>query len=111
LSDSGTIAAVFARRLSDVIIIDEIAVSCRALGRGLEGTILAEVLGRIASHFEVDRVLVPFVEGPRNSPARFWVDATTALTGDGVREIANAGALAATATSLPVEMRWESDGD
>jgi FkbH-like protein len=111
VSDSGTIAGVFARRQGDSAIIDVIAVSCRALGRGLEGVMLAEALGGIARHLGIERVLVPIIEGPRNHPARSWANATTARVTDGIREIASAGTLAATAGSLPVELHWEADDD
>jgi FkbH-like protein len=110
LSDSGTIAAIFARRASNAAVIDEIAVSCRALGRALEPIILAEVLDRIAGHLEVGRLQVPFVAGPRNSPARAWVDEATVLLGDGSREVASLSILRTIARSLPVELCWEDDG-
>jgi FkbH-like protein len=107
LSDSGTIAAVFARRVGGVALIDEIAISCRALGRALEPVLLAEVLGRIAGHLEVERIQVRFVEGPRNGPARAWLDAATSVNGE-VNEIASA-TLVAIAASLPVDVRWTDD--
>jgi FkbH-like protein len=109
LSDSGTIAAVFARRVADAAVIDEIAISCRALGRALEPILLAEVLGRIARHLDVGRIQVPFVTGPRNGPARGWLDEATVLNGDGVREIASVITLDAITARLPVELRWRDD--
>lgn len=48
-SDSGTIAALFIRKLSKGIAVDEIDISCRALGRRLEPIIIAEALERAAT--------------------------------------------------------------
>ena len=110
LSDSGTIAGIFARREADVAVIDEIALSCRALGRGLEDAMLAKALSGIASHLGVERLRMPLVDGPRNIPARSWADRATAVTVDGDREVAIATALAST-DGLPVEMSWESSAD
>jgi FkbH-like protein len=109
LSDSGMIAAIFARRVPDAAVIDEIAFSCRALGRALEPAIIAEVLDRIAGHFDVGRVQIPFVEGPRNGPARAWVDEFTVMVEGGIREITNMSTLHALTRTLPVELCWGDD--
>ena len=45
-SDSGVIGAVFVRRGDQEIVVDEVDISCRALGRGLEQLIVVESLVR-----------------------------------------------------------------
>jgi FkbH-like protein len=69
LSDSGVIAAIFARRDGEGWIVDDLCISCRALGRGLEDDI---VLGALEGLGE--NVGFAFAEGPRNGPARAWLE-------------------------------------
>ena len=45
--DSGIIGAIFARAEGNQLIIDEISVSCRALGRGIESPMIALALAPI----------------------------------------------------------------
>ena len=69
-SDSGTVAGAFARLASvDEAILDEIVVSCRALGRGLEEVILAVLLGVVHDALGGDAFRVRLRRGPRNEPA------------------------------------------
>jgi FkbH-like protein len=81
-SDSGVIGALFARRAAPGLVVDEIDVSCRALGRGLDELIVLESLVR-ALHvlagpgtdpFAID-VQFTFRSGPRNLPARNCLEA------------------------------------
>jgi len=70
-SDSGVIGAVFARmEASGTLVLDEIDISCRALGRGLETLIVSEALRRIASVLAPSTITIEFRAGPRNEPAR-----------------------------------------
>jgi FkbH-like protein len=69
LSDSGTIAALFARRDGAALIVDELVVSCRALGRGVEHAILTEGVRRVLRDLPAFEVRLPFRPGPRNAPA------------------------------------------
>ncbi len=75
LSDSGTIAAIFTRCTSETIVIEEICISCRALGRGIEDALIAEALAGIARvrGNTMEQVVVRFVAGPRSVPARDWM--------------------------------------
>jgi FkbH-like protein len=74
LSDSGVIAAIQTRRDGPVLLVDEIAISCRALGRGLEDAIIAAALLHAAQELGVSRVRLVVIDGPRNEPARTWVE-------------------------------------
>ncbi|MBU6430200.1 MAG: HAD-IIIC family phosphatase, partial [Cyanobacteria bacterium REEB65] len=74
LSDSGVIGAVFGRRDENgCAIVEELCISCRALGRGLEDAMVGEAVSKIASGLGVDRVAFDFRAGPRNQPAREWL--------------------------------------
>src|SRR5699024_1821602 len=44
LSDSGTIAALVAARENDKLLVNELCISCRALGRRIEDIIVISVL-------------------------------------------------------------------
>ena len=75
-SDSGTVAGAFARQESDhILVVDEIVVSCRALGRDLERVILAVLLQAVHRRLGGRHVRINFVVGPRNEPARFGLEA------------------------------------
>lgn len=79
LSDSGIIGAIFTRCTGDTILVEEICISCRALGRGIEDTLITEALAGIARRASSARELVfRFVEGARNAPARDWMERYTA---------------------------------
>jgi FkbH-like protein len=75
LSDSGNIAALFARRIEGELVVDELCISCRALGRSVEDVIVGEILDRMLERFGLERVRFHFVRGPRNEPALSWLAA------------------------------------
>jgi len=79
LSDSGIIGAIFTRRAGDTIFVEEICISCRALGRGIEDVLVTEALAGIARRASNVRDFVfRLVDGPRNAPARDWLERFTA---------------------------------
>ena len=55
LADSGSIGALFARRDGNALIVEELCISCRAMGRMLEDIIVTEVVAHIAERFHVTR--------------------------------------------------------
>lgn len=73
LSDSGLIGVCVGRKLEDYVEIEECFVSCRALGRGIEDILVLGAIQGILTQFHVDKLLVPFVKGPRNTPAEQFV--------------------------------------
>ncbi|HZR01622.1 MAG TPA: HAD-IIIC family phosphatase [Burkholderiales bacterium] len=73
LSDSGLIGVVAATRDADTLIIAELCLSCRALGRHLESTMVTHALRILAGELPVSRVTFPVRIGPRNGPARKWL--------------------------------------
>ena len=75
-SESGIVAGLFARRDGDgELVVDEIVVSCRALGRNLEAVILAVLLRVAHERLGGERLRIEFVTGPRNAPARTTLEA------------------------------------
>jgi FkbH-like protein len=70
LSDSGVVAAVFARRAGATLRVDELVVSCRALGRGVEAAMVLGALRLAAGDAPVGELSFAFTPGPRNEPAR-----------------------------------------
>ncbi len=71
--DSGIIGVIFARAESNQLVIDEISVSCRALGRSIESPMIALALAPIIERCGPRDVTFCFREGPRNLPARMWL--------------------------------------
>ena len=75
-SDSGIVAGAFARRgVGSELVVDEVVVSCRALGRDLEVVILAVLLRAAHQRLGGQRLRIKFVTGPRNAPARTTLEA------------------------------------
>jgi FkbH-like protein len=77
--DSGVIGAIFARAEGHQLVIDEIAVSCRALGRGIESSMIALAIAPIIERHRLQEVAFRFREGPRNLPARAWLTSFTGI--------------------------------
>lgn len=76
LSDSGLIAIVAARRDGrNRLVIDELTVSCRALGRNIEDIMLFKAFELLADHLgTAGEILVSYAKGPRNGPALAWLN-------------------------------------
>jgi FkbH-like protein len=74
LSSSGIICAVIAHFSNATIFIDEICISCRALGRGLENTLIFGAVKAARFFSDCEKVFVRFEPGPRNEPAKSWIE-------------------------------------
>jgi FkbH-like protein len=84
LSDSGVIGLVVGHYApGSPPIVEEVAISCRALGRGVEDLIVAEALRGALGSTQPDRIRFAFRQGPRNGPARTWLER---LAGEPVSE-------------------------
>jgi FkbH-like protein len=73
LTDSGIIAIAIARREGPRLVVEELCVSCRALGRRIEDLIVAGMLAGGRTFEGAEEVEFACVEGPRNAPARGWL--------------------------------------
>ncbi len=70
LSQSGTVAALFMTIENEVLKLDELVMSCRALGRGLEEEIVLEAIKFAQESSSCQNIEIDFVTGPRNVPAK-----------------------------------------
>ena len=69
----GLVGVVIFRTGADTIVIDTFLLSCRALGRGVEHRMIAE-LGRIARERGRGLVEARYVRSPRNQPALLFLE-------------------------------------
>jgi FkbH-like protein len=70
LSDSGIVGIFFFRRERTTLTADEIVISCRALGRGIEHAMVTEAVRLARRDLPAPLVRFRFRPGPRNGPAR-----------------------------------------
>lgn len=73
LSDSGLIGVCVGRDCGGYVEIEECFISCRALGRGIDGAIVLGAIQGITEALGISRVKVQFRSGARNEPARRFV--------------------------------------
>ena len=73
-SDSGNIGVVFFSRINRTIYLDELCVSCRALGRNLEDYFIFYPLKILLKTIAFDIFSIKFVNGPKNKPAKNYLD-------------------------------------
>jgi FkbH-like protein len=97
LSDSGLIGVLVATETTDGLLLEDVCISCRALGRGLEGLLIDEALRELCECAGATSALVAFRPGPRNAPAREWLE--RAGRGDVVEPVG-------LAAGAPVTIEW-----
>ena len=73
LSDSGIIAVIVAERQGAQLLVEELCVSCRAMGRQLEDTIILIALQGMPIFAGCREVAFRIQHGPRNQPALDWL--------------------------------------
>lgn len=73
ISDSGIIGLVIAKYKKKYILIEELCLSCRAMGRNLEDYVISFALKNIPKLQEYEFVSFKVVQGPRNQPAIKWL--------------------------------------
>lgn len=73
LSDSGIIAVIVAELHGDLLMVEELCVSCRALGRQLEDTIVLWTIRNMPQFQQCQQVCFRVTHGPRNQPAIKWL--------------------------------------
>lgn len=73
VSDSGVIGLVIGKVLSNLIEIEEICISCRAMGRGIENHLILWAIRNIPRVNEVEAIAFNVVRGPRSEPAIIWI--------------------------------------
>lgn len=73
LSDSGIVAMLLMRVDGAALLVEEICISCRALGRKLETLMIATAVGAVADAEGCPEIRFAHATGPRNAPARTWL--------------------------------------
>lgn len=73
LSDSGIIAVIIAERHGEQLVVVELCVSCRAMGRQLENTVILVALRNMPIFAGCREVAFRVQHGPRNNPALEWL--------------------------------------
>lgn len=74
LSESGIIGLVVARQKSSLLEIEELCISCRALGREMEDLMVGQALvAAVGSEVKNSTVTFQYQKGPRNSPGLVWL--------------------------------------
>ncbi|MEO0398642.1 MAG: HAD-IIIC family phosphatase [Pseudomonadota bacterium] len=83
--DYGVVGSITAQRTGDDVAVDLCTLSCRALGRGVEHAMLAD-LAQSGKKTGARTLRLPFVIGPRNTPYLAFVRHVTGVqpTEDGV---------------------------
>ena len=85
LSDSGIIASVIAEREGKFLLVKEVCMSCRALGRRLEDVIILRALRNMKIFAGCEHVVFLYARRERNAPALNWLvrNANNELVADG----------------------------
>ena len=104
LSDSGVVAAMFGRIHDDEVIVEEWVISCRALGRELEGLMAKVALTTVAP--EATSASFIYRKGQRNMPAMEWLakasDSALCLEGKAIVDIAALYAVAESPVGITI---------
>ena len=88
LSDSGIIGLVIGEKVDKALVIQEICISCRALGRHLESMMISCVLHKMIDLLSTKIVVLKWQKSSRNSPALNWLEQFTKVKlGDDCLEI------------------------
>ena len=75
LSDSGIIAIMAAHKEKNDLQIDELTISCRALGRNLEDIMINKLLQLAQQKLQTSKTAkINYKIGPRNRPAINWLE-------------------------------------
>jgi FkbH-like protein len=72
-ADSGIIAIIVASRKGEQLVVEELCISCRAIGRQLENTIILSALRDMPIFAGCREVVFRVQHGPRNRPALDWL--------------------------------------
>ncbi|HZT73256.1 MAG TPA: HAD-IIIC family phosphatase [Terriglobales bacterium] len=109
LADSGPVGLLVAQREGDALVISELAISCRALGRRLEDLMVAEAVHAVLAELPASRVEFLHRTGPRNAPARDWLMRFAGPLPDEGRAPVGDEFMKVTARAYPVTVTVKSD--
>jgi FkbH-like protein len=86
LSDSGIIAVIVAERSGNQLRVEELCISCRAIGRFLENDIVINALRRMSIWRCCEIVKFHVRKGERNQPALNWLNRLLEASSVGISE-------------------------
>jgi FkbH-like protein len=110
LSDSGVIGFLAARSEGDRLVVEELCVSCRALGRQIEDLLVTEAIRGITAELPASEVVFEWAPAPRNEPARTWLARYAGeppVDRGVVRRAWNARSASDEVEAMPVRITWE----
>jgi FkbH-like protein len=87
-SDSGIILSAMIKIENHDACIEELVISCRVLGRGIEDYLINLIKRDLINIHKINSIVLDFKEGPRNDPARTWVQNHSVPIGVGKEGIA-----------------------
>jgi FkbH-like protein len=73
LSNSGIIGFVAAKVQNKSLIVFDLCLSCRALGRNLESVMIFKSLEYLAKNHFVDEIIVKYTQTEKNLPFKVWI--------------------------------------
>lgn len=71
-SDSGNVAVLYFTKDNDDLILNEVCVSCRALGRNLENAFIFEPVKILSQKNKIKNFFIEFTKGEKNKPAEIY---------------------------------------
>jgi len=110
LADSGSVGALFGRLEDGRLVVDELCISCRALGRKLEDAMVTEAVRGAMRQVGASGAAFEYGLGPRNQPALEWLAAFVGepVTGEAGRLNVPPDRVAETPRAA-VTIRWAHD--
>ena len=112
LADSGSVGSLLLRHDGDRLVVEELCISCRALGRHLETLMILGALLHASSERPVTSVSFRYSTGPRNQAALKWLSAYAGRDLEGPDGIASVdwdrGSAERTIAAAPVTVEWRS---
>ena len=73
LSDSGIIGMVVGADLVDKVLVTELNISCRALGRRIENVLCGLLMKSVRDKLGRKQIAIQYKTGPRNAPGLTWL--------------------------------------
>ena len=73
LSDSGIIGIIVAHKENELAVIDELTISCRALGRNIENLLINKLFECVNATLLTKKLCLKYQKGERNMPALKWL--------------------------------------
>ena len=71
-SDSGNVAVLYFTKENDDLILNEVCISCRALGRNLENAFIFEPVKILSRKNKIKNFFIEFKKGEKNKPAEIY---------------------------------------